>query len=161
MEEFKEIQMFALRKVRTIWFILIVEVINVVVSHVMAHFVMIEPALKYRFLQLSDLEQENEKKQSFYVERKHIKIQFFRTMSSLMRNSVMSLTKRYNKEQYWRQYKHLPRLLTFSSLRPLSTSSVRPSSEQELEVNIPMIRKMERICRSPGLAWIVVFTTFC
>lgn len=37
-------------KVRTIWFILIVEVINVVVSHVTAHFVMIEPALKYRFL---------------------------------------------------------------------------------------------------------------
>ena len=59
-------------KVRTIWFILIVEVINVVVSHVMAHFVMIEPALKYRFLQLSDLEQE--KKQSFHVEGKHIKI---------------------------------------------------------------------------------------
>ena len=82
-------------------------------------------------------------------------------MSSLMRNSVMSLTKRYNKEQYWRQYKHLPRLLTFSSLRPLSTSSVRPSSEQELEVNIPMIRKMERICRSLSV-WLlqnVVFNT--
>ena len=74
------------------------EVINVVVSHVMAHFVMIEPALKYRFLQLSDLEQESEKKQSFYLERKNNKINFYRTMSCLMKNSVISLTKRYTKE---------------------------------------------------------------
>ena len=52
------------------------EVINVVVSHVTAHFVMIEPALKYRFSQLSDLEQESERKQSFYVERKALKYKF-------------------------------------------------------------------------------------
>ena len=52
-------------KVRTIWFILIVEVINVVVSHVTTHFVMIEPALKYRFSQLSTLDLETEKRDSF------------------------------------------------------------------------------------------------
>ena len=54
-----------------------------------------------------------------------------------------------------------PRLVTSSGLRALSTSTVRPSSEQELEVNIPMIRKMERICRSTSvlIAQIVVFNT--
>ena len=63
-------------KVRTIWFILIVEVINVVVSHVMAHSVMIEPALKYRFSQLSDFQQESEKNQSFHEEGKALKYNF-------------------------------------------------------------------------------------
>ena len=85
-------------------------------------------------------------------------------MSCLMKNSVMSLTKRYDKvlmENSMTPFLPVSRLLTSSGLRSLSTSSVRPSSEPELEVNIPMIRKMERICRSLSV-WLlqnVVFNT--
>ena len=44
-------------------------------------------------------------------------------------------------------------------LRALTTSTARPAGEKEVDVNIPMIRKMERICRSNSvsLVQIVVF----
>ena len=82
-----------------------------------------------------------------------------------MKNSVMSLSKRYDKvlmENSMTPFLPplpLPRLVTSSSLRPLSTSTLRPSSEPELEVNIPMIRKMERICRSLSV-WLLQNVVF-
>ena len=82
-----------------------------------------------------------------------------------MKNSVMSLSKRYDKVLTENSIPPflpplpLPRLVTSSSLRPLSTSTLRPSSEPELEVNIPMIRKMERICRSLSV-WLLQNVVF-
>ena len=52
------------------------------------------------------------------------------------------------------------RLVSLSGLRSLSTSTIRPSAEKDVEVNIPMIRKMERICRSTVFDCDVVFTPF-
>merc|ERR1719234_2605012 len=54
-------------------------------------------------------------------------------MSCLVKNSMMSMSKR---------------LVSLSATRSLSTSTSRPAAEKEVDVNIPMIRKMERICRN-------------
>jgi len=40
------------------------------------------------------------------------------------------------------------RLVSQPGLRALTTSTARPAGEKEVDVNIPMIRKMERICRN-------------
>ena len=57
----------------------------------------------------------------------------------------------------------VPRLVSQPGLRTLTTSTARPAGEKEVDVNIPMIRKMERICRCDNVwhSLTLSYSIFC